>query len=211
MLKLQMTLINHCLFIRSLSCLTQAQIESLLSLLYEKVFRPWMRPAESLYAEETLYPVKSTFTSLWKPENYLFLQYIAEGLSAMQLLRPLLALIVTSLVQLVENRISFFKSPFIPSLRWLDTLPREINLARKHLCPFSKVTNSNDRGICVPSIKIVLTFWKGVYSKRKEFAPRRSKFFPFRVDPFSEGAWCAGKQTGSNKSNLPFKNGWKRY
>ena len=28
-------------------------------------------------------------------------------------------------------------------------------------------------------------FWKGVYSKRKEFAPNGSKFFPFRVDPFS--------------------------
>ena len=30
-------------------------------------------------------------------------------------------------------------------------------------------------------------FWKGVYSKRKEFAPKGSKFFPFRVEPFSEG------------------------
>ena len=29
---------------------------------------------------------------------------------------------------------------------------------------------------------------KGVYSKRKEFPPLGSKFFPFRVDPFSEGA-----------------------
>ena len=27
---------------------------------------------------------------------------------------------------------------------------------------------------------------KGVYSKRKEFAPFGSKFFPLRVDPFSE-------------------------
>ena len=26
-----------------------------------------------------------------------------------------------------------------------------------------------------------------VYSKRKEIAPCGSKFFPFRVDPFSEG------------------------
>ena len=33
-------------------------------------------------------------------------------------------------------------------------------------------------------------FWKGVFSKRKEFAPRGSKFFPFRVDPFSEGMQC---------------------
>ena len=30
-------------------------------------------------------------------------------------------------------------------------------------------------------------FLKRVNSKRKEFAPTGSKFFPFRVDPFSEG------------------------
>ena len=28
---------------------------------------------------------------------------------------------------------------------------------------------------------------KGVYSIRNEFAPRGSKFFPYRVDPFSGG------------------------
>ena len=27
-------------------------------------------------------------------------------------------------------------------------------------------------------------FWKGIYSKRKKFAPSGSTFFPFRVDPF---------------------------
>ena len=37
----------------------------------------------------------------------------------------------------------------------------------------------------------------------KEFAPHGSKFFPFRADPFSEGASCAGKQTVSHKSCLP--------
>ena len=31
-------------------------------------------------------------------------------------------------------------------------------------------------------------FWKGVFSIRKEFAPIRSKFFPYRVDLFSEVA-----------------------
>ena len=37
------------------------------------------------------------------------------------------------------------------------------------------------------SAKIILPpFWKGVYSKRKEFAPKGSKFFPFRVDPFQK-------------------------
>ena len=29
--------------------------------------------------------------------------------------------------------------------------------------------------------------WKGIYSVRKEFAPTGSKFFPYRVDPLSEG------------------------
>ena len=36
---------------------------------------------------------------------------------------------------------------------------------------------------------------KGAFSKRKEFAPNGSKFFPFRVDSFSEWAWCAENQT----------------
>ena len=36
-----------------------------------------------------------------------------------------------------------------------------------------------------------LPFWKGVYSKRKEFAPKNS----FTVDPFSERDWCTGMQT----------------
>ena len=35
---------------------------------------------------------------------------------------------------------------------------------------------------CTPVV-----FWKGVYSKRKEFALTGSKFFPFKVYPFSEG------------------------
>ena len=51
----------------------------------------------------------------------------------------------------------------------------------------------------------LLSFLKGVFSKRKEFAPLGSKFFPFRVDPFSEEALYAGKQTGSHKSCLPCK------
>ena len=68
------------------------------------------------------------------------------------------------------------------------------------------------------SVQITLRpVWKGVYyktkefapkisllkrvsSKRKEFAPLGSKFFPFRVDPF-----YARKQTGSHKSGLPCK------
>ena len=58
------------------------------------------------------------------------------------------------------------------------------------------------------SVKISLSFSQiGVYPIRKEFAPSGSKFFPHRVDPFSEEAWCAVKQTEkSHNSYLPFKN-----
>ena len=53
------------------------------------------------------------------------------------------------------------------------------------------------------SVKFVFTpFWKGVHSKRKEFAPRGSKFFPFRVDFFSKRGWIGGKQAGSHKCGL---------
>ena len=50
------------------------------------------------------------------------------------------------------------------------------------------------------SAKMILSpFWKGIYSTRKEYG---SKIFPFRVDPFSEGTWCAREQTGSLKDCL---------
>ena len=57
-------------------------------------------------------------------------------------------------------------------------------------------------------------FWKGVYSVRKEFAPKGSEFFPYRVDPYSEVAYCALKQIWSHKNlfsstnvSCPFKAG----
>ena len=49
---------------------------------------------------------------------------------------------------------------------------------------------------CLPSAK-------GSTLKRKEFAPPRSKFFSFKLDSFSERAWCAGKQSGSLRCYLP--------
>ena len=56
-------------------------------------------------------------------------------------------------------------------------------------------------------------FWlphlKRVSSKRKEFAPCGSKFFPYRVDPFSEGDLRAVKQRESHESRLPWWNGGK--
>ena len=41
---------------------------------------------------------------------------------------------------------------------------------------------------------------KEVYSKRKEFAPRGSKFFPFRVDPFEDGDRIHFDRTASPES-----------
>ena len=54
------------------------------------------------------------------------------------------------------------------------------------------------RLICLPSEK-------GSTLKGKT-VPFRSKFFPFRVDPFADGDWCPGRQTGSHKSYLPSKH-----
>ena len=72
-------------------------------------------------------------------------------------------------------------------LRGMDTLPGEVT-----------------------PVKIILPpFWSGLYSKRKEFAPFGSKFFSFRVDPFSERDWYAGKQTGCHRSCLPRKSSTK--
>ena len=42
-----------------------------------------------------------------------------------------------------------------------------------------------------------------VYFRGLKVGSPCSKFFPCRVDSFSEGTWCAGKQTGFRKSFLP--------
>ena len=66
-------------------------------------------------------------------------------------------------------------------------------------------------------------FWKGIYSKRKEFAPKReqilsfwskpfgSKFFLFRVNPFSEGRKKNfGKVASPERIIIPIKSfPWK--
>ena len=53
--------------------------------------------------------------------------------------------------------------------------------------------------LCIPSEK--------GFIKRKEFALKESKFFPFRVqvDLLSEGTRCAGMPKGSYKSYHPCK------
>ena len=57
---------------------------------------------------------------------------------------------------------------------------------------------------CTPS-----PFWKGDYSKRKEFAPRRSKFFPFRIDPFSEGRQNNfDRVTSPENDSVPLNSGY---
>ena len=56
-------------------------------------------------------------------------------------------------------------------LRWLNTTG--FRQARQHLC------------LCLRSCNPSYFWKKGVYSKRKEFAPRGSKFFPLRIDPLS--------------------------
>ena len=61
------------------------------------------------------------------------------------------------------------------------------------------------------SVKIILfSSWKGVYSKRKEFAPL-NRFGAFSVDPLSEGAWWVEQQTWGHKSCHPCKTKQKIY
>ena len=60
----------------------------------------------------------------------------------------------------------------------------------------SSYTNVQGRKLCNFLFQFLRTdsLLKRVYSKRKEFAPFGSKFFPFRVDPFKKGG----------KNNLTF-------
>ena len=72
--------------------------------------------------------------------------------------------------------------------RGLDTLGRLSDI-------FNKGDNFCDL-VCFPVHQSLLQgsilkrkiCYKGIFTKRKEFAPRGSKFFPFRADPFSEGS-----------------------
>ena len=49
---------------------------------------------------------------------------------------------------------------------------------------------------------------KGVYPKRKEFAPKGSKFFPFRVDPFSEAMGSRGLHLSAETFRGLILNNW---
>ena len=69
---------------------------------------------------------------------------------------------------------------------------------------------TNTEGKQLPS-KLVVPFFKKIYSKRKEFASPGSKFFPLSVDPFSEAACCTEKQTRSHKIISLVNNGRKAY
>ena len=52
-------------------------------------------------------------------------------------------------------------------------------------------------------LKIILPpFWKGIHSKRKEFAPLGSKFFPLRVGTFSEGDYMQERKQSQKLSPL---------
>ena len=50
---------------------------------------------------------------------------------------------------------------------------------------------------CLPS-------HKGSTLKEKSICSRRSKFFPFRVDPILKGLHCSGKQKGSKNKLFLF-------
>ena len=58
--------------------------------------------------------------------------------------------------------------------------------------------------------KVFWRLWNGVYSK-EGICSFREQILPFRVDLFSEGTWCVGKQARSYKSCLPCKDRQKMY
>ena len=99
----------------------------------------------------------------------------------------------------------------LKSLMWLNALAEWNNLIYNIARDSLNSTKATIKGIntllgettvkmfCLPS-------GKGIYSKRKEFAPRGSKFFHFRVEPFSEGGWWAGKDNRKSQKLSPF---WK--
>ena len=61
-------------------------------------------------------------------------------------------------------------------------------LALSELTVYIRELDTLSGGVGGNSVKVYFTrFWKGVYSKRKEFALLGSKFFPLRVDFFSQG------------------------
>ena len=70
--------------------------------------------------------------------------------------------------------------------RWSDTLLWEATLSELFFLTYEKI-----------------------FSKWEEFVAKQSKFFSFKIDPFSEGIWQARKQKWSHKIFFPFKNGWK--
>ena len=87
----------------------------------------------------------------------------------------------TPKIQVYNEEISAFLTGFIPS----QTKRMEIFIGNGY---FQGGGNS-------------ASLLKGIYSKRK------SNFFPFIVDPFSERSWCARKLTGSHSC----KQWWKIY
>ena len=67
---------------------------------------------------------------------------------------------------------------YVKDIRVMDTLGRfSAFLARETIL----------LSVVLFPVYLYIPFWKEVFSKKKEFAPRGNKFFLFRVDPFSEG------------------------
>ena len=52
---------------------------------------------------------------------------------------------------------------------------------------FSAILNKADNFVFMFAFLYTIALLKRNHSERKEFAPMGSKFFPFRVDSFSEG------------------------
>ena len=67
-----------------------------------------------------------------------------------------------------------------------------------------------NRNVYTLSREVTQSKWFCLPSE-KESSLKGKNLLPRKVDPFSEGTWCAGKQTGSHKSCLPYKKWQKNY
>ena len=77
--------------------------------------------------------------------------------------------------------------------------------------PVLKVGWGRGTYLCLPVCFAVhkCPFWKGVYCKRKEFAPLGSKFFHFTVDPLEEGENTFDRDATPIKASIPLKSIFK--
>ena len=107
------------------------------------------------------------------------------------------------------------KQGLVAKLADFDKTLRSADLLLTLILPYVHVALST--GINTQSRESTLSKYfgsseKGSFLKGNNFFPEKQFFFPFKIDPSSEGTWCTGKPTESwlpckcsNLPSIPFK------